>query len=212
MLSLRSVTIGCVLVALCFISQPATLARAEYRALPGGVVAGADPAAATSHLAGGIRLAQSGKRADAQGGGENWKRMGETVVSGGDEPTKVRIRGNTVLVPVTLSCGGNEVDVHLVLDTGASRTTISTDVADQLSISLSKERKARVQVVGGAVLEARVVRMNHLTVGPHTKRNVDVLVIPHEGPAAAYDGLLGMDVLRGMKYRVDFNKQVVVWE
>jgi len=94
-----------------------------------------------------------------------------------------------------------------VLDTGASRTTITTDVADQLSISLSKERKARVQVVGGAVIEARVVRMNHLTVGPHTKRNADVFVIPHEGPAAGYDGLLGMDVLRGVKYRVDFKSR-----
>ncbi len=212
MLRLRSITIVCVLVALCFISQPVSRAKAEHRALPGGVVAGADPAAATSHLAGGIRLAQTGKRADAHGGAENWKRMGETVVSGGDEPTKVRIRGNAVLVPVTLSCGGYEADVHLLLDTGASRTTISTDVADLLSVNLGKERKARVRVVGGAVLDARVVRMNHLTVGPHTKRSVDVFVIPHEGPAAGYDGLLGMDVLRGLKYRVDFKKQVILWD
>jgi predicted aspartyl protease len=212
MLRLRSSTIGCVLVALCFISQPASLARAEYGALPGGVVTRADSAAAASAGAGGTRLAQSGKRADAQGGGENWKRMGETVVSGGDEPTKVRIRGNTVLVPVTLSHGGYETEVHLVLDTGASRTTISTDIADQLSVNLGKERKARVQVVGGAVIEARVVRMNHLIVGPHTKRNWDVFVVPHKGPASGYGGLLGMDVLRGLKYRVDFSRQLIIWE
>jgi len=212
MLRLRSVTIGCVLVALCCVSQPTCVSEAEYRVFSGNVIAGADPAAAASPGAGGTLLAQSGKRADAQGGGENLKRMGDTVVSGGDEPTKVRIRGNTVLVPVTLGYGGSEVDVHLVLDTGASRTTISTDVADQLSISLSKERKARVQVVGGAVIEARVVRMNHLTAGPHTKRNADVFVIPHEGPASGYDGLLGMDVLRGLKYRVDFKKQLIIWE
>jgi len=212
MLRLRNIAIGCVLFALCCIGQPASLARAEYRALPGGVVAGSDPAAATSHLAGGTRLAQSGKRADAQGGGENWKRMGETVVSGGDEPTKVKIRGNTVLVPVTLSCGGYETDVHLVLDTGASRTTITTDIADQLAVNLSRERKARVQVVGGAVIDARLVRMNSLTVGPHTKRNWDVFVVPHNGPAPGYDGLLGMDVLRGLKYRVDFKKQLIIWE
>lgn len=212
MLRLRNIAIGCVLVALCFISQPASLARAEYGVLPGGVVARADPAAAASAGAGGTRLAQSGKRADAQGGGENWKRMGETVVSGGDEPTKVRIRGNTVLVPVTLSYGGYETEVHLVLDTGASRTTINTDIADQLFVNLSKERKARVQVVGGAVIEARVVRMNHLTVGPHTKRNWDVFVVPHKGPASGYGGLLGMDVLRGLKYRVDFSRQLIIWE
>ena len=212
MLRLRIIAIGCFLAALCCVGQLAGASEADYRVLPGGVVAGADPAAAASPAAEGTRLAQSGKRADAQGGGENWKRMGETVVSGGDEPTKVRIRGNTVLVPVTLSCGGYETDVHLVLDTGASRTTISTDVADQLSVNLDKERKARVQVVGGAVIEARVVRMNSLTVGPHIKRNWDVFVVPHKGPASGYDGLLGMDVLRGLKYRVDFKKQLIIWE
>ena len=91
-------------------------------------------------------------------------------------------------------------------------TTIYSEIADQLSVNLGKARKARVQVVGGAVIEARVVRINSLTVGPHTKRNWDVVVVPHQGSAARYDGLLGMDVLRGMKYRVDFKKQVIVWE
>ena len=209
---LRRVTIGYVLVALCCFSQPAPESRAENRAVPEGVMAGAESAAVGSPITEGIRLAQSGKKGQAQGGSENWKRMGETVVSGGDEPTKVKIRGNTVLVPATIAYGGYEVDVHLVLDTGASRTTINTEVADQLSVNPSKGKKAQVRVAGGAVIEARMVRMNSLTVGPHTKRNWDILVVPHKGPAAGYDGLLGMDVLRGLKYRVDFNKQVIVWE
>jgi predicted aspartyl protease len=138
--------------------------------------------------------------------------MGETVVSGGDEPTKVKIMGNTVLVPVTLVYGGSEVDAHLVLDTGASRTTIHTAIADQLYLDLSRAKKARVQVAGGAVIEARMVKINRLTVGPHTKSNWDILVVPHTGSAARHDGLLGMDVLRGLKYRVDFKKQVILWE
>ena len=209
---LWSVTIGYVLVALCCFSQPASESMADYRVFPEGVVAGADSAAAASPITGGIRLAQSEKRGEAKGGSENWKRMGETVVSGGDEPTKVKIRGNSVLVPVTLANGGNEVDVHLILDTGASRTTIHNEIADQLSINLSKERKAKVQIVGGAVIEARVVRISSLTVGPHTKRNWDIFVVPYNGSAARYDGLLGMDVLRGLKYRVDFKKQLIIWE
>jgi clan AA aspartic protease (TIGR02281 family) len=138
--------------------------------------------------------------------------MGETVVSGGDEATKVQIRGNSVLVPVALVYGGNEVDVHLLLDTGATATTIHSEIADQLSINLSKARKARLQVVGGGVIEASMVTINSLTVGPHTKRNWDIVVVPHKGSAARYDGLLGMDVLRGLKYKVDFKKQVIIWE
>jgi clan AA aspartic protease (TIGR02281 family) len=212
MQSLWRVTTGYALVALCCFSQPAPELKAENRAVSRGVIAGADSAAVASSITEGLRLAQSGNRGEAQGGSENWKRMGETVVTGGDEPTKVQIRGNTVLVPATLVYGGNEVDVHLVLDTGASKTTINTEIADQLSMNLSKERKAQVRVVGGAVIEARLVKMNRLTVGPHTKRNWDILVVPHKGPAAGHDGLLGMDVLRGLKYRVDFKKQVIIWE
>jgi clan AA aspartic protease (TIGR02281 family) len=206
------VTTGCALVALCCFSQPAPESKAENRAVSRGVIAGADSAAVAFPITEGIRLAQSGNRGEAQGGSENWKRTGETVISGGDEPTKVKIRGNTVLVPATLSYGGYEVDVHLVLDTGASRTTINTEIADQLSMNLGKERKTYVRVVGGGVIEARTVRMNSITVGPHTKRNWDVFVVPHKGCAAGYDGLLGMDVLRGLKYRVDFKKQVIIWE
>jgi len=209
---LRRVMIGSVLVALCCFSQPAPESRAENRGVPDGVIAGADSAAVGSSRREGIRLAQSGKKGQAQGGSENWKRMGETVVSGGDEPTKVKIRGNTVLVPVTLAYGGSEVDVHLVLDTGASRTTINNEIAEQLHLDLSWAKKARVQVAGGAVLEARMVRINSVTVGPHTKRNWDILVVPHKGTVAGHDGLLGMDVLRGLKYRVDFKKQVILWE
>ena len=208
----RSVTIGYALAALCCFSQPVPESKAENRLVPEGVTAGADSAAVASPLREGIRLAQSGKKGQAQGGSENWKRMGETVVSGGDEPTNVKIIGNTVLVPVTLAYGGSEVDVHLVLDTGASRTTIHTEIADQLYLDLSRAKKARVQVAGGAVIEARMVKINRLTVGPHTKSNWDILVVPHKGPAARHDGLLGMDVLRGLKYRVDFKKQVILWE
>jgi len=155
----------------------------------------------------GIRLAQSSAR-----GGETWTRREERVVSGGNEPTRVRIRGNAVLVPVTVAYGGREADLHLLLDTGASMTTIHAGVAERLSVDLGRAKKIRVQVVGGDVLEARSVALDRLTVGPHTRRDVTVVVLPHKGPAARHDGLLGMDVLRGLEYRVDFRKQVIVWE
>jgi clan AA aspartic protease (TIGR02281 family) len=204
MQKLWGVTIVYAAISLCCLGQPVSELRADNRVFPGGMISGADTAPAASPVTEGTRL--------AQGGSENWKRMGETVVSGGDEPTKVQIRGNSVLVPVTLVYGGNEVDVHLLLDTGAAATTIHTEIADQLSMNLSKARKVRLQVVGGGVIEASVVKISSLTLGPHTKRNWDVVVVPHKGSAARYDGLLGMDVLRGLKYRVDFKKQVIVWE
>jgi clan AA aspartic protease (TIGR02281 family) len=209
---LWSVKIVYVLIALCCFSQPVSESQADHRIFPEGAVAEAAAAAEASPITAGIRLAQSGNRGEASGGSENWKRMGETAVSGGDEPTKVQIRGNSVLVPVTLVYGRNEADVNLLLDTGAAATTIHTEVADRLSLDLDRARKARVQVVGGGVIEASVIRIDSLTVGPHTKRNWSIFVVPHKGSTARYDGLLGMDVLRGLKYRIDFKKQVIIWE
>lgn len=148
----------------------------------------------------------------AQGGNETWRYVGSRVISTGDETTKVTILGNSVLVPVKLVYGGNEVDVSLILDTGATKTTIHTEIADQLSINLSNTKKTKVQVVGGDVIDAHMIRINSLSFGPHTSRNWDILIVPHKGSTAKSDGLLGMDVLRGLKYKVDFEKQVIIWE
>ncbi len=206
------VTIGYAIGILCCVSQPALKSNTENRVFLGGVIAGAESATVASPITEGIRLQKSDKRGEAWSGNESWKRVDETVVSGGDEPTKVKIIGNSVLVPATLVYGGNEVDVHLLLDTGATGTAIHTEIADQLSMNLSKERRAQVRVVGGAAIEAHVVRITSLTVGPHTKRNRDIFVVPHKGFATIYDGLLGMDVLRELKYKIDFEKQVIIWE
>ena len=137
---------------------------------------------------------------------------GPVVVHDDNKPSKVIIEGNSVIVPAKVVYGMNDAEIKLLLDTGASKTMISTDTADRLSINLDRERKTRVHVVGGATIDAYIVRVKSLTFGIHTKRNWDVVVIPHNGSAIEYDGLLGMDVLRGLNYRVDFKKSIIVWE
>jgi predicted aspartyl protease len=148
----------------------------------------------------------------ARGENKTWRHVESTVTSSGDETTKVIIRGNSVLVPVTLVSGSNEITVDLLLDTGATGTVIYTEIADQLSLNLSDAKKVKVGVVGGGVIEASVIRINSLTVGPHTSRNRYIFIVPHEGSAAKFGGMLGMDVLRELKYKIDFKKQVIIWE
>lgn len=36
-------------------------------------------------------------------------------------------------------------------------------------------------------------------------------VYKHNGPRVPYKGLLGMNFLRGLDYRVDFDRGVIVW-
>jgi hypothetical protein len=63
------------------------------------------------------------------------------VIYRSNAPTKVTVIGNSILVPVTLVYQGNQVDVQLLLDTGASGTVINTEIADRLNVNLSTARK-----------------------------------------------------------------------
>src|SRR4030066_332502 len=66
------------------------------------------------------------------------------------------------------SCVDREVDVQFVMDTGAEGTTISTDIADELYINLNKAAKAKARVVGGAIIDVDVVKIDSIKIGPHT--------------------------------------------
>lgn len=137
----------------------------------------------------------------------------KTAVSPDDKITKIIVKGNQVLVPVTIVHGTDEVDIHLLLDTGATKTAIHTDVADRLYINLSGAKKTKGEIVGGGIIEVNVFRMDSVKIGPKAFKNQDILIVPYEGSAAAqFDGLLGMDILGKISYKLDLEKQLIYWE
>jgi predicted aspartyl protease len=142
----------------------------------------------------------------------NVQKENKTKIFSDEKITNIIVKGNQVLVPVTLVYNREEVNVNLLLDTGAQGTTINTEIADRLYINLYKAKKAKAQVVGGSIIEASIVSIDVLKIGPHTIPNKNIAVIAHEGPAVNHDGLLGMDVLGGLGYKIDLAKQVIIWE
>jgi predicted aspartyl protease len=124
--------------------------------------------------------------------------------------TKVTIRGNQVLVPATLGYGGKEIEGLFILDTGAELTTVHEAIADALNIGQSK--KIRVQVAGGKLMKAQLAKLNYIKVGPHKKQDMHIIIMGHKGSSVTYDGLLGMNFLRNLDYRIDFANRVIQWE
>ncbi|MBE0599580.1 MAG: aspartyl protease family protein [Desulfuromonadales bacterium] len=124
--------------------------------------------------------------------------------------TPVTIRGNQVLVPVQVASGGRRVKVVLLLDTGASRTVFHRGAIQ--SLQLPAGQKSLIQVAGGALINTEVVRFSQLRVGPFEIPGPSALVIEHSGLASGMDGLLGMDFLRNLNFRIDYDKQLIHWQ
>jgi predicted aspartyl protease len=125
--------------------------------------------------------------------------------------TKVIIRGNKVFVPVTLTYGDNEVQTTLLFDTGAGSIVLHESVAEQLGIE--EFQSASGQGVGGLPITTKMTRLTSVEVGPHRKQNLRADIVEFRGTADTdYNGLLGMNFIRGLKYTIDFENQTIQWE
>lgn len=125
--------------------------------------------------------------------------------------TAVKIQNNKVFVPVTLSYRTTTVDAVMLLDTGASTTTISIELAKRLGIQPESTELGVSRVADGRMLQTFVTYLDYLAVGPKMKGNVQVSIIPSSGPPLPFDGLLGMNFLGDFSYHLDVNNQMINW-
>ena len=124
--------------------------------------------------------------------------------------TKVILEGNRILVPVTFNNEGVELDVVLLLDTGATQIVLNRQVADQLNVVTVQ--KGLAQVAGGSSIQTQMGKVSYIKVGPYKMKDAGVLIIPHEGVPVNYSGLLGMNFLKNVEYSIDYKNQVIRWK
>jgi predicted aspartyl protease len=110
-------------------------------------------------------------------------------------------KAQLLTIPVQINGQG---PFRFVVDTGADRSVIAGEVAAALGL----ERGTRVLVEGVIrSVPADTVRLAELAVGPVTRRNMSVPVLPRAQLAA--DGYLGLDVIDGYRVTFDFRNSTL---
>jgi predicted aspartyl protease len=150
------------------------------------------------------------RRRTAEQEEQDRKRRAEEVRKALEErlTTKVYIVNRQVFVPVRLRNGTAEAEVLLQLDTGASSTVITPDLAERLKIMDADNVK--VGVVGGRFINAKKALLTEMEVGPIRKTNQEVVIV-RQHPSQEGAGLLGMSFLGGLKYTIDLETQTIRW-
>lgn len=112
-----------------------------------------------------------------------------------------------IVVSVTLNGTG---PVKMLLDTGATHSAITADIADLIGARVVAQTNV-ISPVGSAMRP--IVAIETLSIGPIS---VDV-ILPSVAPERAFDpkgeikGLIGQDVLAGLRYTIDFKRKVIEW-
>ena len=135
-----------------------------------------------------------------------------TSESGPVSETPVIIKDNRVLVPVVLGYEGRKVDATLIFDTGAGSIVLHEDTARQLGIEQDQASQGEGEGVGGIRITTQPVHLAWVQVGPYRKENLRADIVSYQGePDEDYNGLLGMNFIRGLEYTIDFEQQVIRW-
>lgn len=148
---------------------------------------------------------------------ERWAHAFATVpppsVTVPDEPTVVPLRRSSLGTPIArVRINGHPHDFWL--DTGASMTVVSADIAAEVGLRLAATDTLSLGVVGGAV-DARAVMIDSLSVGGFTARGITAALVSgttlqmddrmQDGKRIPVhiDGVLGADLMRYMDLVID---------
>ena len=124
--------------------------------------------------------------------------------------TPIVISRNRILVPVTIKYSNKEVTIVLLLDTGASITSVNHFVAEQLNINTGET--SAVMVAGGGILRTKLVNVQHIKVGPKILKSPKIMVLEQKGVPLDFQGLLGQDFLQLFSFTMYYGNRVIRWK
>ncbi len=113
----------------------------------------------------------------------------------------------SIVVSVTIGGTGPH---RFVIDTGSSRTVISTRLWQALRLPVVAKT---LMVTPAGRHDAYVVRLDGLAIGARPGVTVEAAVVPADRYAAGQQvaGLIGQDVLSTAVYTIDYAQRAIVW-
>ncbi|MHB1425621.1 MAG: aspartyl protease family protein [Gemmataceae bacterium] len=109
-----------------------------------------------------------------------------------------------ILIPAELEGPSGTVLLRLALDTGATDTLIGTMPLVRAGYDLSlAQTYVQAKTASGVVLMPRLPVLRLKALG---QERTSFAVLAHSLPSASFDGLLGLDFLRGQFLTVDFRQ------
>ena len=118
-------------------------------------------------------------------------------------PTVARIRLRVEIV------GDRRRTLDMLLDTGATRTTIPLWAAEEIGIPPHASERRVETTTASDTIEAPIVTVPSVHAFGHTVENIEVLCLDLP-PSLCIDGLLGLNFLSRFKLFVHFPKGVLI--
>ncbi len=124
--------------------------------------------------------------------------------------TPISIKNNQILVTVVFRNKGKRVRARMILDTGASVTTIYGSVASRLNLKKNRLSRGSSLSANGSVTDTLLTKVDYIEVDDKVLANAEVMVMPTMS-TMGIDGLLGNTFLRYFNFTIDYEKQLLIW-
>jgi hypothetical protein len=131
-----------------------------------------------------------------------------SAVPDGRKPLEFELRDNAVIVSVTI---GQQGQFRFLLDTGASRSVITSQLAARLGTTIVSRRL----VVTPAGQSVRPVAGVTLALGDRPPVGVTATIVDDDEllrGGVVVDGILGQDVLAPLVYTIDYRRRLIFWD
>ena len=98
--------------------------------------------------------------------------------------------------------------LNLMIDTGASITTLARESFERIDQAGFEYRGSRLFSTANGLTEGNVYRVESITLGKARIENLDIAVLDYKS-SDGVDGLLGMNVLRNFRFEIDRDKKLL---